>query len=1216
MSREFIDFKEELNPDQYNAVTAEDRFIRVIAGAGSGKTRVLTYRLAYLVRVKQVRANDILCITFTNRATDEMRERIGEMLLFPPSTVMTFNGLGNRIVKQEIHRIGWEDGSKLLATEGEQISVVKEILDVYHLEDTDQPEETEQIGETDGSQEYANRKRISIRIIMNKIARRKRELGYLKYLIKGEETDIDDCIEQARKSKHQEAPKGNRRKNKAEDDFIFFMYLKLQAERKFLDFSDQVCLPLMMFEKYPDMKETWSKRYKYIMVDEFQDVSDTNYKLCEILAGESNHLFVVGDSDQMIYGWRDASPEYLENFAEAHKNTRSFDLLTNYRSTSEIVRVANRLIAFNTMRRDKHEMIPYETGEAPKVQYFHVGFQGEDEEKTEEEAIVERINELLRNGIKGKDIAILYRNHFCSNMVKIALEEAEIPYKEFKDDDLFDMPVIEKALSLMKLAVWQDDATFELFKECFSDSIGSELLEEIYAQEDDEPLYQRIISIVEEGDEDYPELEKLLNVIKKANIMNKNGTCVTEIFDFIMENSGLNDEVEKYRFREEEESINELENRIGMIYRKVGDKLDLGECLKYLEAGDDTEADDCIRLSTIHTAKGLEFDYVFLIHMTDKVLPSHKVANFRSLEEERRLAYVAFTRAKKRLWISDDSACADSQLDEIAYLDDEYPSPFIFEAGNGVELYDLVRAQVEDEIIDEVIHETMQRSHKRTLWARLVSRGLLDKMFPCRMEVEHPIYGYGKIIGFLDDGRVQVKFDTIDPVLTILDVYKLKFVRNERNCELARDNEEINEILALTDTDDPLRKRVQSVLELIDNAAKDEEHANQVSVLSLPCGSGKSSAISLKICRVIAAYEEGSKDGLLIISHLKDQLRQYLEPADPVVRNYIQSHMNRIVRLDSDNYPSEIMKIGRVPVLIITSNRYINLDVDKLIDKYLTFNRKCKRSLIIMDEEQEFPRLGTITVKDLNDIDTAIKDGFDDQQDQEIKEFCSSLWEKYRTFLIGVINMGEKVAHDMHKDEYYNYVIGNAIHENPGFPSIGIFHRFYYYMKKNQGKLIKAFKNNKEGTPNISFLIDAVYCLMAVGGVYFFKSAKDENKDKGKNKTYEPDYVRCFYVRVYHDLFFSSEMLGSKIVVLDGTAWISPVYKHEMFHVIDDVHDFDRRLGNFSLKIVNIATGKMMMKSNEALRKMIIQEVKNYCYEIPKEEKMAIFTYMDLECEF
>ena len=235
-----IDFRGELDNIQYKAVTSDARFIRVIAGAGSGKTRVLTYRFAHLVLEKHISASRILCVTFTNRATEEMQERIAGMLGYQPGTIMTINSLGNKILKAEIHRIGWEEFN-VYADETDQIPVLKKILDATEMDPGV----------------------ISFQKIVKYITRRKSELNYLPYLTVGRESDIEDKIENAKKEENF-------------DEFLYYMYLRIQAEERFIDFNDQVYMPLMMFDVYQEMQDTWANKYSNIMVDEFQDVVYTN----------------------------------------------------------------------------------------------------------------------------------------------------------------------------------------------------------------------------------------------------------------------------------------------------------------------------------------------------------------------------------------------------------------------------------------------------------------------------------------------------------------------------------------------------------------------------------------------------------------------------------------------------------------------------------------------------------------------------------------------------------------------------------------------------------------------------------------------------------------------------------------------------------------------------------------------------------------------------
>ncbi|MBR5379007.1 MAG: ATP-dependent helicase [Clostridia bacterium] len=344
-----------LSSDQLKPVTSNSRFICVTAGAGSGKTRVLTYRFAYLFDQRHVPKSRILCVTFTKKATQEMRDRIKGLISTSVDTVMTLNSLGYHILVDEIYRIGWENCWETLVSTRDSLKKLKQIIDMDdHL-----------LAGT------------SLEDFFSIVSKRKVATDYLKYLVPDEETDIDQIISHAKEtaislSNASCLTKEQRKQLKeAKEALLFYRYLQLQTqEDRFIDFTDQICIPLMMFDKFPDMLEKWSSRYDHILVDEFQDVSLQDYKLCEKLTGEHTSLFVVGDPDQMIYGWRDADCMYLREFANTHRGTACFELSTNYRSTKQIVEAANHLIRCNTdTHNSKRYMTAYNEADGPKVKY-------------------------------------------------------------------------------------------------------------------------------------------------------------------------------------------------------------------------------------------------------------------------------------------------------------------------------------------------------------------------------------------------------------------------------------------------------------------------------------------------------------------------------------------------------------------------------------------------------------------------------------------------------------------------------------------------------------------------------------------------------------------------------------------------------------------------------------------------------------------------------
>ncbi len=1180
----------QLDKTQLMAVESEARFIRVIAGAGSGKTTVLTRRFAHLVNNKHVSPEDVLCVTFTNKAAKEMKTKINKLISRKCRNVMTLNSLGNKILEAEIYRIGWDE-YQIKAAEADQIRILKEIF----------------------KKTGPLQKDVSLDDITKYIYDRKNKLEYMDYLNPNKETDIEKHLSDATDViEKYEGKDWNSLKNSekhecsaAKMELIYYHYLLMQRERRFTDFTDQVCLPLMIFDAYPEAEVAWSSKYRYIMVDEFQDVSTLNYALCEKLTGDKNDLFVVGDPDQMIYGWRDANYECLKYFDVKHEGTRCFELNTNYRSTKEIVRAANNLIANNETHDKAIRMIADNEAEAEKVKYIHSTdvFNSETMKTSYPglERIADRMEELIedwneRQKEKKEDeekepfpeIAVLYRNHACCENLKDILKKRSIPYKMIREDETAELPLNQKILMLLALVNDTESFSFEDHCRVLSDMEESENLWDIWENAYAGITYDDFYALVNDGNDIYPESKRLINAAEKAraSIAEEGSYDLYELTIDLLNDSGIYDELNQYNIQEEQDGIDSLLERIDTMYEEYETPPTIEDLLA--EYGDKKDDHEYVVFSTVHAAKGLEYDYVFVISMESDTMPSKKTDTYSQLEEERRVAYVAYTRAKKELWLSESTGGIEPEK--------LCPSHFIFEAG----LKEGYLEQVFEPLEEDYIARVDAVFARYEAYCKIKENKKVQKLFTELREVEHPIYGRGIILSITYSGKIIVRFDDISTPITITDKSNLIPVLTKKDKAAIRDKQLIDTIESITEEDDDLTKRVKNVLMLINAAAETTIVKYKTPVFSLPCGVGKSSAISRKICQVAAAYENGAKDGLLIMSNTKTQLYDYLTPRDKRVGRWIQEHKGSIVRMDGDNAYKMKKQAKKAPVLIITTQKYLLRDRFEFQDQFLTFGNGCRRSLIIVDEEPEIYNQFTISVKELNDIDTMLHQGLTDLFNPEDKRFCLSFWQDWKQYLITLLDKEEKKAKSNGHESFYEYLKDNDLHNQKWFTERKL-NRFLALLKDNR------FAINRSGQ-KIDIDMDVYKYVWAIRSMSTRFSLAIYEFSSGAGGS---PYYNRFVVITKNELYFVPEATHSRLLILDGTADISPKYSEEEFAIVRD-HSFDRDLSNLRIVIHDFASGSSSLQDMNVFGQAANAVEHIIRSEHPSDE-WGLFTYLKIE---
>lgn len=600
-----------LNENQKAAVLAEDQYIRIIAGAGSGKTRVLTMRIAHLIQDLQVYPNKILAITFTNKAANEMKQRIRNILHDENTTcfISTIHSLCVRILREDITSMNYPRNFTVLDAD-DQKSIIKEAYRELNID----------------------KNKFSINSLLDYISNNKS--AYIS---------VDRAFELAG------AFSGE--KTKAE---VFKFYEERLHQLYALDFDDLLLWTVRMFKKYPEILDKWMHRFHYIHVDEFQDVDHVQYELVRLLTGTINNLCVVGDPDQTIYTWRGADVNIIMNFTNDFKGCRTIILNENYRSTKNILDGANSVIK-NNRNRVKKDLYTSQKS-ADKIMHYSA-----PAEEYEASWVANRIAMLHnKEEIPYRHIAILYRNNYLSRAIEKGLLDQRIPYVIFGGIKFYERQEIKDALSYMRMITTQDDLAFKRIINVPKRGIGNKTIEQISdkAKELRTSMYEVCKSERFLSGKNQKTIDDFVTMIEKWRTKAEE-LEVAKILEMILEDTGyrkmLEDEQETDRIENLKELINDMQS---FMHEYPESTLDEYLQLVTLYGEKEEKIDDqYVSLMTIHAAKGLEFDYVFVIGMSDGIFPSERSMQegAAGVEEERRLAYVAYTRAKKQLYLTECS---------------------------------------------------------------------------------------------------------------------------------------------------------------------------------------------------------------------------------------------------------------------------------------------------------------------------------------------------------------------------------------------------------------------------------------------------------------------------------------------------------------------------------------------------------------------------------
>lgn len=603
-----------LNKNQKDAVLSDDKYLRIIAGAGSGKTRVLTMRIVHLIEDEDVRPYKILAITFTNKAANEMKERISSMLSEEetPRWISTIHSLCVRILREDIQNLGYPKNFTIMDTD-DQKSIVKEAIKQLNLQDS-------KITPTEAVNYISNNKSAQISVERAKVIAGKYS------------NDLD----------------------KAQ---IYEYYTNRQKQIFALDFDDLILWTVNLFSKFSNVLEKWQRRFEYVLVDEFQDIDNLQYKLIRYLVGKDASLYVVGDPDQTIYTWRGANVDIIMHFERDFPGTKTIMLNQNYRSTSAILNASNTLIQ-NNQNRLKKELFTERTSDS-KV--MHYSAEGEDYEAA---WIAGKIAQLHREGIQYSQIAILYRSNYLSRSLEKGLVDQRIPYIIYGGIRFYERMEIKDALCYLRMVVTHDDLALQRILNRPKRGIGQKTMDLIAstARSENKSMYEVLQEDAIFSGKTKTKIHEFVSMIEKWKQLEQSKEVeLPELLETIISESGIEAMVE-----EDEEKAEERKQNLAALvsdltnFTENNPDMNLDEYLQNIALYTDRESEeakDCVELMTVHAAKGLEFDIVFVTDLNDGIFPNMRALNedSRGIEEERRLAYVAFTRARNQLYLTESS---------------------------------------------------------------------------------------------------------------------------------------------------------------------------------------------------------------------------------------------------------------------------------------------------------------------------------------------------------------------------------------------------------------------------------------------------------------------------------------------------------------------------------------------------------------------------------
>ena len=641
-----------LNDRQKEAVVNTDGPMLILAGAGSGKTKVLTTKVAYLIEEKNIDPNNILAITFTNKAAKEMKERIfkleGNSAFY--IQISTFHSFGLKILKENCELLGYEKNFTILDSD-DSLSIIKKIMKELNID--------------------ANK--YNPKAIKNVISNNKNEII---------------------------------------DPEKYSLYVNT-------DFDDLLILPLKLFNNNPGVLQKYQEKYKYVFIDEYQDTNEPQYILSKMISAKYKNITVVGDADQAIFTWRGANYKNILNFEKDYKDAKDVLLEENYRSTKTILNAANNVIKNNKVRKEKNLWTQNEEGS--KITYYKAF-----DEKDESNYVVNEIKKLIEKGVNPKDICVLYRANAQSRTVEEAFLTSNISYNIVGSYAFYNRKEIKDLIAYLKLIYNnKDDVSLLRVINYPKRGIGNKAIENLAIKSNvlDKSLYE----VIDSGKE--LEFKNMIEEIKKE----ESHLTLTELIDMVLDKSGMKKSLEDEKSIEADIRLENLEE-----FKSIAKAMEINEGIVSLEelldklalvsdvSEQKNDNEDKVTLMTMHAVKGLEYDYVFVVGVEEGLFPhSNSLESNDELEEERRLCYVAITRAKKKLYLINARS-------RILYgkVSSNVPSRFI------------------NEISDEYIETIGKKEDSNVFKPKIDKNKMMNEdndLHPGDM-VNHDKYGFGVVV--------------------------------------------------------------------------------------------------------------------------------------------------------------------------------------------------------------------------------------------------------------------------------------------------------------------------------------------------------------------------------------------------------------------------------------------------------------------------------------
>lgn len=592
-----MNYLDNLNEEQKKAVTHKDGPVLVMAGAGSGKTKVLTTRIVHLIK-EGIPNHNILAITFTNKAANEMRSRVYNMIGDVSAFIGTFHSFGLRIIRENYEELNLTSNFTIIDSD-DCLTVIKKILKEKNLDP----------------------KQYSPYYIRNRISFIKNQMLSDIELERLFNTPIDKVVVEIYKS-----------------------YCAKLIANSSVDFDDLLLLPVNLFMKNKMILDYYQEKYKYILIDEYQDTNPVQYKLSVLLSGKYKNIFVVGDINQSIYAFRQADYRNIINFENDFKDCKVIKLEHNYRSTNTILSAANEVIKNNKERVDLD--LYSEKGEGVKIKYFR-----SYDEKHEIGLVIDEINDLINKGNKYSDVAVLYRTNAQARVIEEVFLSKGVPCKVVGSYFFIDRKEIKDLIAYLRLIYNQDDEiSLRRVINVPKRGIGEAALRtlEDVAKEKNTNMFEALSS--------RKELE-FKEIILKLKEISENSS-LTDLIDSVLELSGMKRELESSKSLDDEIRLENLQEfkSITASYEERTGSVNLGDFLEEItlisDVSNHKSDGEEVTLMTLHSAKGLEFKIVFLVGMEEGLFPHNMSIMEDNLEEERRLCYVGITRAKERLYLT------------------------------------------------------------------------------------------------------------------------------------------------------------------------------------------------------------------------------------------------------------------------------------------------------------------------------------------------------------------------------------------------------------------------------------------------------------------------------------------------------------------------------------------------------------------------------------